>query len=137
MKKLEKELKAAGSSVPFALGETVRVFIDGHEALITAIGDVLAKQQSLQPVKPEGPPGDLVELRLSLEQLRGYLETEEPRPCKKILGALLQKKWPESQEDFLVELDRLVSNYRLAEALVFLEKECAGVIGIIEEKDNE
>jgi len=120
---LENACRVAGNGIPFALGEPLRLFIDRHEALLMAIGAVLARQPVVSPAKPEGPPGDEAEMRLMLERLRKALATEEPRPCKEILGQLLQRRWPEGHEAVLAELNRLVQRYRLAEALALLDKE--------------
>ena len=120
---LENACRVAGNGVPFALGEPLRVFIDRHEALLMAIGAVLSRQPVVSPAKPEGPPGDEAEMRLMLERLRKALATEEPRPCKEILGQLLQRRWPEGHEAVLAELNSLVQRYRLTEALALLDKE--------------
>ena len=119
---LEKELKSAGSCVSFSLGEPLRLFTDYHEALILAIGNFLLQHQAILPVKPEGQPGDIVQLYSSLEQLKIFLKNKEPLPCQKILGTLLQSSWPDSHEVALVELNRLVQNYRMVDALAYLEK---------------
>ncbi len=126
---LEKALRAAGDGVPFALGEPLRLFIDRNEELIMAIGAVLARQPSVSPVKPEGPPGDAAELRPLLKQLKMALESEEPRPCKKIMVTLLQRRWSEDHEAVLMELNRLVQSYRLADALALLDKEFKDIMG--------
>jgi two-component system sensor histidine kinase/response regulator len=118
---LEKACKAAGNGIPFSLGGPLRVFIDCHEALMMAIGAILALQPVVSPTKPEDPPGNLEELRPLLSQLRKALANEEPKPCKKILAALLTRSWPEEQETLLAELNRLVQHYRLAEALALLD----------------
>ncbi|MFH1028060.1 MAG: hypothetical protein V1791_08665, partial [Pseudomonadota bacterium] len=134
---LEKAIRVAGNCAHFSLGEPLRVFIDCHEALIMAIGAVLARQPSVSPVKPEGPPGDMKELRPLLEQLRIALESEEPLPCKKILGELLQKRWSENHEAVLADVNRLVQSYRLAEALALLDKEFKDIMGKAEERDDD
>ena len=115
----------AGSSVPFSIEELLHVFTDRHEALITAIGAVLAQQPTVLPDKqePEGKQGSAEELRPLLEQLKLALESEEPLPCMKILEELAQRQWSEGHETALTEVNRLVQQYRLAEALVFLNKE--------------
>ena len=77
------------------------------------------------PVRKDGPPGDMAELRALLEQLRPALASKTPLPCKEILGVLLEKRWPEEQETLLAELSRLVRNYRLEEALDLLNKDGA------------
>jgi len=77
------------------------------------------------PARQEGPPGDLAELLQEMEGLRMALESEEPVPCKKILAKLQQNSWPEEQESFLGELNRLVNRYRLQEALDLLNKNAA------------
>ena len=126
---LEKACRAAGKAgdgVPFALPEPpLCVFIERHEALIQAINAVFLQQSVIGQVKPEKLPGDMAELRQSLEKLRRLLESEEPVPCKKIMGTLLQKSWPEEQETLLAELNRLVNRYRLTEALELLNKDAA------------
>jgi len=134
---LEKACLAAGNGVPFALGETLRVFIDRHEALITAIGVVLSQQPVVAPAMPEGPPGDAAEMRLLLARLRKALASEEPRPCKKIMGELMKKRWPEGREAVLAELSRLVQRYRLAEALALLDKEFDDITGRTEKREND
>ncbi len=115
----------AGSSVPFAIGEPLRVFIDRHEALMTAIGVVLAQQPAVLPDKPKskGKLGSAAELHPLLERLKLALASEEPLPCIKILEDLSQKRWPEGYETALAEVNRLVQQYLLAEALAFLDKE--------------
>jgi two-component system sensor histidine kinase/response regulator len=115
--------KNAESSVPLAIGEPMSVFIDRHEALITAIGVVLAQQPAVLPDKPEGQPGSAAELRPLLERLKLALASEEPLPCIKILDELSQRQWSEGHETALAEVNRLVQQYRLAEALAFLNKE--------------
>jgi PAS domain S-box-containing protein len=118
-------MKKAGSSVPFAIGEPLRVFIDRHEALMTAIGVVLTQQSAVLPDKPE-PEGKLesaAELHPLLERLKLALASEEPLPCTKILEELSQRRWSEDHETALAEVNRLVQQYLLAEALAFLNKE--------------
>ncbi|MEI6260770.1 MAG: response regulator, partial [Deltaproteobacteria bacterium] len=115
--------KNAESSVPLAIGEPMSVFIDRHEALITAIGVVLAQQPAVLPDKPEGQPGSASELRPLLERLKLALASEEPLPCIKILEELSQRRWSESHQTALAEVNRLVQQYKLAEALAFLNKE--------------
>ncbi len=116
-------MENAGSDVPFALREPLRVFIDRHEALIIAIGEVLAQQLAVLPDKPEGPPWSAAELHHLLEQLKLALARKEPLPCKKIMEELLQSRWSKNNETALAEVNRLVHQYRLAEALAFLSKE--------------
>jgi PAS domain S-box-containing protein len=113
------------SSVLFAIGEPLRVFIDRHEALITAIGVVFAQQPAvlLDKPKPEGKPGSAEELHPLLERLKLALASEEPLPCMKIMEELSQRRWSESHETALAEVNRLVQQYELAEALAFLNKE--------------
>ena len=106
----------------------LRVFIDRHEALMTAIGAVLVRQPVVSPVKSEGPPEEGAELRLLLEQLRKALVAEEPRPCKEIMGALLQGRWSENHEAALAELNSLVQRYRLADALALLDQEFKDIL---------
>ncbi|MEI7671975.1 MAG: response regulator, partial [Deltaproteobacteria bacterium] len=127
---LEKACRAAGNAGDrvFALGEPLRVFIDCHEALILAIGAVLVQQPVVVQVKPDGPPGDVIELRQLLGQLQWFLGRKEPRPCNEILKTLLQKRWPREQEILLAELNRLVQRYRLTEALAILNKNNDGII---------
>ncbi|MFZ4441231.1 MAG: response regulator, partial [Syntrophales bacterium] len=120
---LEMACRTAGDVIPFSLGEPLRVFIDCHETLMMAIGTILAKHPSALPgksVKPKGPPGNMAELLPLLEELKKALDSDEPLPCKKLLSALLQRRWPEDQETLLAEVNRLVQRYRLPEALVVL-----------------
>jgi nitrogen-specific signal transduction histidine kinase/HPt (histidine-containing phosphotransfer) domain-containing protein len=126
---LERACLAAVNGVPFSLGEPLRAFIDCHEALITAIGDVLARQPVVPPTKQEGPPGDAAEMHLLLKRLWKALASEEPRPAKKIMGELMRKKWPAGHETVLAKLNRLVHRYRLADALVLLNKEFDDIMG--------
>ena len=77
---------------------------------------------SAKSVKPKGPPGDMAELLPLLEELKKALDSDEPRPCKKILAALLQRRWPKDQETLLAEVNGLVQRYRLPEALKLLNK---------------
>jgi signal transduction histidine kinase/CheY-like chemotaxis protein/HPt (histidine-containing phosphotransfer) domain-containing protein len=116
------------SSVLFAIGEPLRVFIDRHEALITAIGLVFAQQPAILADKPKGKLGSSAELRPLLERLKLALASEEPLPCIKILEDLSQRRWSESHETALAEVNRLVQQYRLAKALAFLDKEFDDVI---------
>ena len=133
---LEKACRAAGNCVHFSLGEPLRSFIDRHAALMTAIGFVLVRPSAVSPAGPEGPPGDAAELRLLLERLRNALASEEPRPCKEVLGELLQRPWPEGREAVLAELNRLVQRYRLADALALLDKEFSDIMRKAEERDD-
>ena len=134
---LEKASREAENGVPFALGEPLRVFIDRHEAMITAIGFVLSQQPVVSPAKPEGPPGDAAEMRLLLERLKKALVSEEPRSCKEILGTLLQRRWTESHEAILADVNRLVQHYRLADALALLDREFKDIMGKMEERTND
>jgi formate dehydrogenase maturation protein FdhE len=86
---------------------------------------VLAQQPAVLPDKPEpeGKLGSAEELHPLLERLKLALASEEPLPCMKILEELSQKRWSESHETALAEVNRLVQQYRLAEALAFLSKE--------------
>ena len=84
---------------------------------------VPARQPAVLPDKPEGRPGSAEELRPLLEQFKLALASEEPLPCKKILRMLSQSRWSEGHETALAEVHRLVQQYRLAEALAFLDKE--------------
>jgi CheY-like chemotaxis protein/HPt (histidine-containing phosphotransfer) domain-containing protein len=130
-------VEKTGRGIPFALGEPLRVFIDCHGALLTAIGMVLVEQPVVAPAKPEGTSGDAAELRPLLERLKRALASDEPRPCKEILGILLQRRWSENHEIVLTELNRLVHCYRLAEAFTLLDKELNDVIGKSEEMEYE
>ncbi|MEI6261913.1 MAG: ATP-binding protein [Deltaproteobacteria bacterium] len=98
---------------------------------------VPARQPAVLPDKPEGQPGSAAELRPLLEQLKLALASEEPLPCKKILGMLLQSRWSEGHEMALAEVSRLVKRYRIAEALAFLNKEFNDVMKQTEERDND
>ncbi|MEI6315371.1 MAG: response regulator, partial [Syntrophus sp. (in: bacteria)] len=126
---LEKACRVAGNGVPFALGEPLRVFIDRHGEIFAAIGAILARQPAVSPVKQEGTPGTAAEMRSLLKRLRKALASEEPRPCKGVLGELQQRQWPESHEVVLAELNRLVQRYRLADALALLDGEFKDVMG--------
>ena len=134
---METALQQSEQGVSFALGEPLRVFIDRHEALIMAIGAILARQPAVLPVRREGPPGDLVELRDLLKRLKEFLGRKEPLPCKEIMVTLLQKRWSESYEETLAELNRLVQRYRLTEAIGFLDKEFKDIEGKMGEKNDE
>jgi signal transduction histidine kinase/HPt (histidine-containing phosphotransfer) domain-containing protein len=114
---------SAENGVPLALREPLRVFIDRHEVLIAAIGIVLVQQPAVLPDKPEGRVGSAAELRPLLERLKLDLASEEPLPCMEILEELSQRRWSEGYETALAEVNRLVKQYRLAEALDFLDKE--------------
>jgi len=127
----EAAMENAGSGVPFAIGELLRIFNDRHKALITAIGLVLAKQPSVLPDKPEGPLGSLAELRPLLERLKPALASNEPIPCKKILRELSQSRWSKDHETALTEVNRLVQQYRLTEALSLFNKEFNDVLPCI------
>jgi signal transduction histidine kinase len=80
----------------------------------------------MPPARPKGPPGNLAELPMLLEDLRKALDSEEPLPCKEIRATLLAKSWPEEQEILLAELSRLIKRYRLQDALDLLNKDAAG-----------
>ena len=127
----------AGNDIPFALGEPLRVFIDRHEALMIAIGVVLAGQPPVLAAKPEGPPGTAAELHSLLNQLKLALASKEPLPCKKILEVLLKRRWSEDHESGLAEVNCLVQQYRLAEALAFLNKEFNDVMKKTKERDDD
>ncbi len=114
----------AGSAeigVPLTLRDPLRIFIDHHEALITAIGVVLAQQPAVSPdkPKPEGKLGSMEELRPLLERLKLALASEEPLPCMKILEELSQSRWSEGHETTLAEVNHLVQQYRLATVNLF------------------
>jgi CheY-like chemotaxis protein/HPt (histidine-containing phosphotransfer) domain-containing protein len=130
---------SAENGVPLALREPMRIFIDRHEALITAIGVFLAQQPAVLLDKPESEDklGSAEELRPLLEQLKLALESEEPLPCMKILEELSQRPWSEGHETALTEVNRLVQQYRLAEALVFLNKEFNDVMKKTEERNDD
>ncbi len=80
--------------------------------------------------EPFNPAIVKARLRNHLELLKKHRDrlTEETRPCKEILGSLLQRRWPEGQEAVLVELNRLVQHYRLTEALTILDIEFKGIM---------
>jgi PAS domain S-box-containing protein len=130
---------SAENGVPLALREPMRIFIDRHEALITAIGVFLAQQPAVLLDKPESEDklGSAEELRPLLERLKLALESEEPLPCMKILEELSQRQWSEGHETALTEVNRLVQQYRLAEALVFLNKEFNDVMKKTEERNDD
>jgi CheY-like chemotaxis protein len=130
---------SAENGVPLALREPLRVFIDRHEALITAIGVILAQQPAVLSDKPEpeGKLGSAEELRPLLERLKLALASEEPLPCVEILEELSQRRWSEYHEKALAEVNRLVQQYRLTEALVFLNKEFDDIIKKTEERDDD
>jgi HPt (histidine-containing phosphotransfer) domain-containing protein len=137
---LEQACRAAeniGNFVPFALGGPLRVFIDCHETLITAIGAVLAGQSAALPAKHERPPGTAAELCPLLKQLKMALASKKPLPCKKILEALCKRRWSEGNETALTEINRLVQHYRLAEALAYLNKEFNDVMKNTEVEAND
>ena len=119
---LEKSLQKAENSVPFSLGEPLRLFTDRHEALITSIGSVLVRHPDAEPAKAEGPPGEMAQLQLEMERLKVFLKNKEPLPCQEILDTLLQSRWPDNHEVALLELNRLIANYRMMDALELLEK---------------
>ena len=127
------------NGVPLALREPLRIFIDQHEAMITAIGLVLAQQPTVLPDKlePEGNPGSAEELRPLLERLKLALASEEPLPCMKILEELSQSLWSEGHETALAEVNRLVQQYRLAEALSFCNNEFNDVMKKTEERVDD
>jgi hypothetical protein len=92
----------------------------------------LFTKQKLVPIQPpaglEVELGSAEELHPLLEQLKLALASEEPLPCMKILEDLSQRRWSESYETALAEVNRLVQQYLLAEALAFLDKEFDDVI---------
>jgi CheY-like chemotaxis protein/HPt (histidine-containing phosphotransfer) domain-containing protein len=118
----------AGNVVPFALRAPLRVFIDRHEALITAISIVIARHPAALTNKAEGLPGSATELCPLLERLKLAMASKEPLPCKKIMEELSQRRWSEGHETALAEVNRLVQQYRLAEALSLLNKEFNNVM---------
>jgi len=126
-----------GNDIPFALRAPLHVFIDRHEALITAIGVVLARYPAVLPNKLECPPGAVAELRPLLEQLKLAMARKEPRPCKKIMEELLQSRWSKQHETALAEVNRLVHQYRLAEALTLVNKEFKDITEKREERDDD
>ena len=137
---LENACRAAGNAgngVPFALGEPLRLLIECLEAQTLAISAVLVQHPVITQVIPEGPQVYVAELRELLEQLQRFLKRKEPQPCNKILLTLLQTRLPEDQESVLAELSRLVQRYRLAEALVFLNKNISHFIEKKEKKEDE
>ena len=115
--------------------------VAAHEALITAIGVVLAQQPAVLPDKPEpeGKLGSAEELRPLLEKLKLALASEEPLPCMEILEDLSQRRWSEGYETALAEVSRMVQQYRLAKALVFLNEEFDDVmnVGVADLRRNE
>ena len=123
--------------ISFALRVPLRVFIDRHEALITAIGVVLARYPAVLPNKPECPPGSVAELRPLLERLKLLMTRKEPLPCKKIMEELSQRRWSEGHETALAEVHRLVQRYRLAEALTLVNKEFKDVMEKREKRDDD
>ena len=56
------------------------------------------------------------------------LASKEPLPCIKILEELSQRRWPEGHETALAEVNHLVQQYKLSEALAFLNKEFDDVV---------
>jgi CheY-like chemotaxis protein/HPt (histidine-containing phosphotransfer) domain-containing protein len=130
-------MENAGNGIPFALREPLCVFIDRHEALITAICAVLARHPAVLPNKPECPPGSAAELRPLLERLKLAMAHKKPLPCKKIIEELSQKRWSEGHETALAEVNRLVQQYRLAEALTLVNKEFNDVMGKREKRDDD
>jgi CheY-like chemotaxis protein len=135
--KLETACRAAGTGVPSALEELLRVFSDRHQELIIAIGAVLPRQAVISPVKPDGPPGDAAELRPLLLRLKTALESEEPWPCKEIMKVLLPRHWTDDHEAALTELNRLIQRYRLADAITLLDNEFKDILGKAEEKGHD
>jgi PAS domain S-box-containing protein len=135
---LEKACGAVGSCIPFSLGEPLRLFIDRHEALLTAIGNILTVEPDVKPARrPEMRSGDVAELRLLLEPLRKALESEEPIPCKAIMEDLLGRRWSKKHEAILAELNRLVQRLHLADALDILNEEFKDIMEKTEEKGND
>ncbi|MEI6262634.1 MAG: ATP-binding protein, partial [Deltaproteobacteria bacterium] len=127
----------AGNGIPFALRAPLRVFIDRHEALIAAIGVVLARHPDVLPNKPEGQQGSTAELRPLLERLKLALASKEPLPCKEIMEESSQRRWSEGHETALAEVNRLIQQYRLAEALTLVNKEFNNVMGKGEKRDDD
>jgi hypothetical protein len=89
------------------------------------------------PDKPEGPPGSAAELRPFLERLQLALVRKQPLPCKKIMEELSQRRWSEGHETALAEVNRLVHQYRLVEALAFLNKEFKDITEKREKRDDD
>ena len=95
---------------------------DTHRIRFTDTRALVVEDHEIKP-EPEGKLGSAEELRPSLEQLKLALASEEPLPCLKILKKLSQSRWSDGHETALAEVNRLVKQYRLAEALAFLDKE--------------
>ena len=128
-RKLEKTFRTERSCESAVLRKPLQAFIDCHEDLIAAIGAVLPRQSGDAPAKPEGQPWAAAEMGLLLMRLKIALGSEEPLPCKEIMAELLQRPCPEARDGVIEELNRLISGYRLPEALALLEKEFNDVIG--------
>ena len=91
------------------------------------IGAVLDKRTSSPPVKEE-PQGSDEELIPLLTQLKVSLESFTPKPCREIMGKLLQKKWSLVSNDELEELNLLVQRYRYSDARDFFDKKFCNII---------
>ena len=124
---LENACRAAQNSVPYPLTERLKEFVDRYEELITDIGTILARQTVVSQVKPEGRI-NAAEQKSLLVYLKKALCNDEPKPCKEILGTLLQRRLPAHQQKALMELNRLVGRYQLAEALALLDIEFKDVL---------
>jgi HPt (histidine-containing phosphotransfer) domain-containing protein len=126
--KLEKVLRVAGSCDSPKLKKPLQGFFDRQEELVANIAAVLPRQLADAPAMPEGPPWDAAEMRLLLTRLKSALRSEEPLLCNKIMEELLQRPCPNDLHGVLAELGRLISRYRLAEALVLLENEFKDIL---------
>jgi len=76
-------------------------------------------------------------MHLLLTRLRNALASKEPRPSKKIMGELLEKRWHKDHEALLVELNRLVQRYRLEEAIALLDKKFMYIMGKEDERTGD
>ncbi|MEI6315266.1 MAG: ATP-binding protein, partial [Syntrophus sp. (in: bacteria)] len=124
---LGKSLRAMDSDDRSALREPLQKFFDLHHALTEDIGAVLDKRTSSPPVKEE-PQGSDEELIPLLTQLKVSLESFTPKPCREIMGKLLQKKWSLVSNDELEELNLLVQRYRYSDARDFFDKKFCNII---------
>ena len=120
---LERACRTSGVGVPLSLGVPLRRFTACHEALIAAIGLVLAKHPAALQINQEGLAGNPTEMMVQLLKLKKVLETGEPKPCIEIITSLMAMQWPESIVTFLNELDKLIWRFRFGDALAILNEQ--------------
>ena len=109
------------------LERQLRVFAEHHRTFLEEVIAILDRQAASVPIPEEGP-GTEEELIELLSQLRESLENSTPKPCREVMGRLLQKRWPRVDHQELKELNLLVAHYRYAEACGLLDKKFGDIV---------